>query len=142
MVRSSIFTSTLLRRKIVLLPRRYESFGLHQPLPWFVLLISSHDFIWFCINGDMAPCMEPFRKAFFLRLQSFKNVFSDFPGGTVDRNLPANVGTQVQSLVQEDSTCHTAIEPMHHNYWAYILHPVLCNKRSHLNEKPTHCNEE
>ena len=75
MVRSSIFTSTLLRRKTILLLRRYGSFGLHQPLPWFALLTSSHDFIWFCINGDMAPYTEPFRKAFFLRLQSFKNVF-------------------------------------------------------------------
>ena len=64
----------------------------------------------------MALYTEPFRKAFFLRLQSLKNVFSDFPGGTADRNLPANVETQVQCLVQEDSTCHTATKPVHHNY--------------------------
>ena len=34
-------------------------------------------------------------------------------------------GTQVQSLVREDSTCHRAAKPMYH-------------KRSHRNEKPLH----
>ena len=100
-------------------------------------------------------------------------------------------GTRVQSLVQEDPTCHGAtkpvattteparhnywsphaVEPMCHNYWAHApqimkparsrahmpqllsscaatteacvhLDPVLCNKRSHHNEKPAHRNEE
>ena len=65
-------------------------------------------------------------------------------------------GTRVQSLVREDPTCHSgATEPVHHNYWACALEPashnywslstpepVLLNKRSHCNEKPTHCNEE
>ena len=51
-------------------------------------------------------------------------------------------GTQVQSQVQEDPTCHGAAKPMHHNYGAYNLEPVLCNKRSHRNEKPTHHDEE
>ena len=40
----------------------------------------------------------------------------DFASGTVDRNLPANTGTQVQSLVQEDSTCYGTTKPRHHNY--------------------------
>ena len=30
-------------------------------------------------------------------------------------------GTQVPSLVQEDSTCHKATKPMHHNYRAHAL---------------------
>ena len=71
-------------------------------------------------------------------------------------------GTQVQSLVREDPTCHgatkpvcrnywaCALEPASHNYWACVLQllkpaclePVLCNKRSHWNEKPTHRKEE
>lgn len=65
----------------------------------------------------MALYTEPFRKAFFLRLQSLKNVFSDFPGGTADRNLPANVETQVQCLVRKIphhwqlSPCTATIEP-------------------------------
>ena len=70
--------------------------------------------------------------------------------------------TWVPSLVREDSTCHGATKPMCHNYWACALEPtshnywarvpkllkpahlepVLCSKRSHRNEKPTHCNEE
>ena len=58
-------------------------------------------------------------------------------------------GTQVQSLVQEDPTRCKATKPVH-NYWAHMpqllkpacLEPVLCNKRSHCNEKPTHRNEE
>ena len=71
-------------------------------------------------------------------------------------------GTWVRALVQEDPTgcgatkpmCHNywtcALEPASHNYWAHVpqllkpvhLEPVLHNKRSHHNEKPTHHNEE
>ena len=71
-------------------------------------------------------------------------------------------GTWVQALVWEDPTCcgatksvsHNywacALEPTSHNYWARMpqlrkpacLPPVLCNKRSHRNEKPVHHNEE
>ena len=29
--------------------------------------------------------------------------------------------TQVQSLVQEDSTCHRATKPVGHNFWVYSL---------------------
>ena len=34
-------------------------------------------------------------------------------------------GTWVQALVREDPTCHRAIKPMRHNYWAWALEPVL-----------------
>ena len=70
--------------------------------------------------------------------------------------------TLVWSLVQGDPTCRGATKPMCHNYWACTpepashnywarvpqllqparLEPMLCNKRSHCNEKPTHRNEE
>ena len=76
-------------------------------------------------------------------------------------HLPVQ-GTWVQALVREDPTCRGAAKPMWHNYWAcalepashnYLAHvpqllksvylePVLRNKRSHHNEKPSHCNEE
>ena len=59
-------------------------------------------------------------------------------------------GTWVWSLYQEDFPCHgaikpkqhnswtCAIEPMSHNYWSLrALEPVLHNKRSHRNEKPS-----
>ena len=67
-------------------------------------------------------------------------------------------GTRVWALVWEDPTCPRAnmhvfrnywacaLEPMSHNYWALMLQllkptrlePMLRNKRSHRNEKPTH----
>ena len=70
--------------------------------------------------------------------------------------------TRVRSLVWEDPTCRgatrsmchnywaCALEPVSHNYWACepqllkpaCLEPVVCNKRSHRNEKPVHRNEE
>ena len=59
-------------------------------------------------------------------------------------------GTQVRALVREDPTCHGATKPMRHNYWPREpqllkpahLEPMLCNKRSHHNEKPAQCSEE
>ena len=46
-------------------------------------------------------------------------------------------GTQVRALVQEDPTCLGATKPTRDNYWDCALDPVLHNKRSHNNEKPT-----
>ena len=71
-------------------------------------------------------------------------------------------GTWVRALVWEDPTCCGATKPMRQNYWACTLEPashsywahvpqllkpvrlepVLCNKRSHHNEKPAHRNED
>ena len=69
-------------------------------------------------------------------------------------------GTQVRAPVREDPTCRGATKPARHNYWACALlslrsracepqllkpvhpEPVLCNKRSHCNEKPAHRNKE
>ena len=79
-------------------------------------------------------------------------------------------GTQVQSPIWGDPTRretaepHTATgpvlqslraatpdaKPAGSNYWARVpqllkptlLEPVICNKRSHPNEKPMHCNQE
>ena len=59
-------------------------------------------------------------------------------------------GTQVQSLVREDPTCHGATKPGCHNYWSpqpqllkpARLEPVLRHERGHRDEKPAHCNEE
>ena len=67
-------------------------------------------------------------------------------------------GASVQSLIQEDPTCHRAAKPVCHNHWAYALEPqllsphatttkthgpepMLCNRRSHHLEKPTYCNQ-
>ena len=71
-------------------------------------------------------------------------------------------GTWVQALVWDDPTCLGATKPVHHNYWACALEPgshnywahvpqlleptclepVLCNRRSHRNEKPMHRDED
>ena len=51
-------------------------------------------------------------------------------------------GTWVWALVREDPMCRRATKPACHNCWVCTLEPVLCNKRSHWDEKPTHCNEE
>ena len=72
---------------------------------------------------------------------------------SVAKNLPANAGDMVQSLIWEDPICRGATKPMSPNYWACAqeprshsdwslctLEPALHNKRNHHNEKPTHHN--
>ena len=61
-----------------------------------------------------------------------------FPGGSVVKHPLPMQGIWVQSLVQEDATCHRTTKPMFCNYWARALEPTLCNKRSHHSEKPTY----
>ena len=59
-------------------------------------------------------------------------------------------GTGVQSLVQEDPTCHKPTKPVGHNYWTHVfqllkltrLEPVLHHKRNYRNETSTHHNEK
>ena len=90
-----------------------------------------------------------------------KNIQWDFPGGTVDKNLPANSGDT--GSIPGPGRCHTlqsnwasepqplahALEPASHNYWAHVpqllkpdcLEPVLHNKRNHCSEKTEHNNE-
>ena len=49
-------------------------------------------------------------------------------------------GTQVWSLLWEDTTWCRATKQMHHKYWSpHALGPVL-HKRSHCNKKPTNSN--
>ena len=47
-------------------------------------------------------------------------------------------GTQVRSLVQEDSTFCGQLNPMARTTEPMCLKPVLCNRRHH-SEKPAHC---
>ena len=42
---------------------------------------------------------------FFNHIMEVNTSDQDCPGGPVVKNPPANAGAQVQSLVQEDSTC-------------------------------------
>ena len=57
-----------------------------------------------------------------------KELLQDFPGGPVVRSLPANAGVVGSIAGPEGPQCLGTTEP------------VLHDKRSHCNEKPTHCN--
>ena len=63
-----------------------------------------------------------------------------FPGGSVVKKPLPMQGTRLQSLIQEDPTCHGATKSMCHSYWACALQPLLRKKRSHCSEKPTNRN--
>ena len=54
----------------------------------------------------------------------------------VVENAPANPGTWVLSLIQEDSTYQGPIKPVSHNYYRepQLLRPVLKNPRSSTKE--------
>ena len=55
----------------------------------------------------------------------------DFPGSSVVKNLPAQQGTWVRSLVWADSTCRGAAKPVLHSYGAWALEPASCNSWAH-----------
>ena len=73
-----------------------------------------------------------------------------FPVGSVVKNLPANAGDsfnpwsrKIPHAIEQISPCTTTTEPMCRTYRSRCaLETMLHNKRSHHNEKPTHCNEE
>ena len=87
----------------------------------------------------------------------------DFPGGAVVKNPPANAGDTGSSPGPGRShMLRGATKPVRHNYWACALEstsdnyrahvpqllkpahlqPVLRNKRSYFNEKPTQRHEK
>ena len=49
-------------------------------------------------------------------VSNLKSTDRDFPGGAVVKNLPANAGDMVRTLVREDPTCRGATKPVRHNY--------------------------
>ena len=83
------------------------------------------------------------------KVKGFKLLILDCPGGTVIRIRLPMQGTQIRSLVQEDSTSYGATKPKHQNYWASAwqllkfvhLEPTLHNWGGHPNEKPVHRKE-
>ena len=63
----------------------------------------------------------------------------DFPGSTVDKNLPANAGDM--GSIPGLRKFHTPLATKAHEpqlLKPMCLEPVLHNKRSHGNEKPVH----
>ena len=60
---------------------------------------------------------------------------TEFPSGPMAKNLPVMWGTQIRSLLWEDSTCLRATKPVCHNYWS--LHTYsLCSTREATKRSP------
>ena len=53
--------------------------------------------------------------------------FSGFPGGSVDKSLPASAGDTGPMPVREDSTCHRPTKLTRHDYWACALQAASRN---------------
>ena len=93
-------------------------------------------------DGD---CSHEIKRSLLFGTKAMTNLDSVLKSRGI--TLPTKIHI-VQSLVQEDSTCHRATKPVHHNYRAHLLQllkpacleSMLCNKRSHHNEKPMHSN--
>ena len=67
----------------------------------------------------------------------------DFPGGPVGKNPPANAGdTGLIPGLGRSYVWQNNNAPAPQLLRLHTLEPMLCNKRSHHNEKPVHCNEE
>ena len=77
-----------------------------------------------------------------------KTTFENFPGGTVDRHLPANAG--YTGLTPGPATCLRQVKTKSHNYRAPMpqllrpMHrdPAHHGKRSHWNETPKDGNKD
>ena len=83
------------------------------------------------------------------------NTIQDFPGDPMVKNPPANArdtgsipGLALGLESRKIPYFMGATKPMGHNYGACTLHllkpvclqPILHNRKSHHNEKSTHCN--
>ena len=55
---------------------------------------------------------------------------TEFPSGPMAKNLPVMWGTQIRSLLWEDSTCLRATMPVCHNFWRCALESELHRERS------------
>ena len=122
--------------------------------------------LWIVTWNILINFTKQLKQSTLLRLKCFSDLSLEECWASLVRQwlricLPMQ-GTRVRALVQEDPTCRGATKPVHHNYWACALEPVshnywvrvpqllkpmrlqpmLCNKRSHRNEKPAHHNQE
>ena len=98
---------------------------------------------WYCLRARAIPSVPSSDTG-------LKKELRGFPGVQWMRILLPIQGTQLRSLVWEDSTRLRAARLVHQNYWARLLQllkpeslePALCSWRSHCNEKSLHCNQE
>ena len=120
------------------------------------------------IQTTLMPLSLLFSLHFIFSPLKFYQIYSPFKQPSLQASLMVQwteihlpmQGTQIPSLGREDSTHLGATKFVHHNCWAgssepasrsywacmlqllmlMCLEPVLCNKRSHHNEKPVHHN--
>ena len=132
---------------------------LQQPL----LLWMGSVFLFVCFSSSVyrIGCQGSFVRAIFTQKVHTTILGTSSVVQQIRIHLPVQ-GTRVRSLVQKDSTCHRATEPVRHNYRPQVLgpvtrnhgvilsqllkparlQPVFCNKRSHRSEKPAHSIKE
>ena len=119
---------------------------------WFHIYALIYD-IGFSLSDLLHSVWQSLGPSTSLQMTQFRSALRPSRASLVAQCLRIRLpmqGTQVRTLVQEDPTCLRATKPVRHNYWACApqllkpthLEPVLCNNRSHCNEKPAHCNEE
>ena len=76
-------------------------------------------------------------KWLMLPVVSARNEKEDFPGGTVDKDLPASAGHM--GSIPGPGRSHRL--PSNYTHGPQLLKPALCHKRSPHNErKPVHSN--
>ena len=74
-----------------------------------------------------------------LLLQMLQKHTEGFPGVSVVKKPSVNAGNTSSIPGPVRSHVPRATKPVHYNHWSpHALEPVLCNKRSHRNEKPVH----
>ena len=84
-------------------------------------------------------------KVYKLQFVSIKNRTADVPGGTVDKNPPANAEDTGRSHMPWATKAHELqlLSPCELQLLKPTCpEPVLCNKRSHKDEKAKLCNKE
>ena len=133
----------------------------HTSTPATLASLLSLEHIWHYFTQNFHTFPRFLNGYFPHSLKSLFEYLLDFPGGTVDKNLPANIGDMGLLCGLGRLTSLRATKPIHHNYWACVIQPeaptiepacyihwslcapeaVLCNKRSHHNEKPAHGNK-
>ena len=67
-------------------------------------------------SKELSSCRLHLLTITTLEIKAFKNIYRDFLGGPVVKNLPANAGAQVRPLAWEDPLFPGATKPMYHNY--------------------------
>ena len=115
---------------------------------WGKKLETVTDFIYFFLASKITAdgdCSHETKRSLLFGTKAMTNLDSVLE--SIGITLPTKIHID-QSPVQEDSTCHRATKPVHHNCRVHLLQllkpayleSMLCNKRSHHNEKPMHGN--